>query len=267
MEIERKELYEAERLRASGNWQGAIKLAERWALLTRNEIDQLSSQDLQTKMSFWRIMAVSLLSASQKTWSGSEAGKRLFKARNVIANYYENETVKRVASLLQTDHEGHQYQMRPEQVRDIGKYLTYTAALTGNTAFLNEAVRRFDEAIELAGASAWGVAVMEQEILRRKSSKAITWNRFKEAYETVVVLAPDAGGWDRQAAVSWWYILEAFRLGKIEEVRVGFENLTQATRSEKSSWLKKYLIPDLTRKVMETSRRLTFKGDARRFEF
>lgn len=255
-------IYQTELERVKGDAQKAVEDARENAAISPEEIKNLSSEELMNKMRLWRIWAVALMSLHKKEWDGMQAAEYLFEARDLFTTYYNHPGVKEAARAMKTDPKGHEYQMLAEMYRDKGKYYLYAAGLTGNTLFINKAINSFNEAILSAkkDTSAWAVATMEKEIAKRRKEEKIDFNIFKDAYQIAVSLSPQAGGWDRMAAVSWWYVKESLLAGKWEDLRLGLDNLQKATQELGVNWIKKYPLGEISASLLGISRRITVPG-------
>jgi len=100
---------------------------------------------------------------------------------------------------------------------------------------------------------------MEREIAKRQRGEKINWDIFSFAYGKVVELAPQAGGWDRKAAVSWWYIREAILAGRRKEIKEGLTNLQNACQEGKIPWIK-YPLIEIIQLSLSIVRRATYTG-------
>lgn len=255
-------IYQAEAKRVKGPTKEALESARERGAIDPETISSLPPEELADKWRWWRIWTVTLLSLYRGEWNGQKAADYLLEARNVIKTYYCNQDAWERAKTLKTDAEGHEYQMAAEVCRDEGKYFLCAASLTGNNVFVKEAIVSFEEAISLAekGTSAWAVAIMEKEISQKQGGQPINWEIFRKAYETIVKLAPQAGGWDRMAAVSWWYTKEALWAGKKKELQLGLENLKRASHELGINWIKKYPLQEIVSSLFTVTRRVTARG-------
>ena len=255
-------IYQAELKRVMGPAREAIEDARKNAAISPEEIESLSPKKLIDKMRFWRIWAVTLMSLHKKEWNGRRAAEYLFEARDLLKTYYAHPIVKEAAAEMKTDPEGHEYQMLAEMYRDRGKFFLYVAGLTGDAFFLSHAHWFFEKAIENAekDTSAWAVATMEREITKRIKGKEINFNIFREAYQVAVELSPQAGGWDRMAAVSWWYVKESLLAVRMGDLRLGFDNLQTATQKLGVGWIRRYPLREISSSILGVSRGVTAWG-------
>lgn len=147
-------------------------------------------------------------------------------------------------------------------LRDKGRYCLCLASLTGNSTFVNQAKEYFEQAIQEANiySSAWAVATMEMSIAQRQLGIPIDWRTFTQAYQIIDELKEHAGGWDRLAAVSWWYTKEAFIAGKRQELEQGLTKLQSATKNFKTNWILKYPLKEIFSSLFGLSRRITTRG-------
>lgn len=253
-------VHEAEKQRAAGDLERAIALARQYADIKPEEIE--THENLPPLMQLWRIWAVSLMSLSQKQWNGNKAANCLLQAREVFERFYHHPQVIEAAPEMDQDSRQAEYRMRAEMLRDEGKLWQYWAGLTGNTFFLDKAIECFNQAIQatLEGTSVWGVATMEKEIATRLKGGKINWAEFSRAYETVVELSPQTGGWDRKAAVSWWYVKEALLARRKAELIRGLNNLHDACQEGKVNWITRYPLRELWTFILGVSRRITYSG-------
>jgi hypothetical protein len=251
----------SEQERAQGNLDRVLKLVRGNSKINPPEIINLPHEQLVSLMQLWRIWTVSLMSLAGKKWNGDKAAELLLEARGVFLRYYEHPFVQEVASKMRNDPSGAEYQMLPEMNRDEGKWWETWARLTGRPEYLERAIGCYNEAIRAAteGSSAWGVATMEREIAERQRGGKINWDVFSFAYRKVVELAPQAGGWDRKAAVSWWYIREAILAGRRKEIKEGLTNLQNACQEGKIPWIK-YPLTEIIQLILSTVRRATYTG-------
>lgn len=243
-------IYQTETKRVKGGKKDlleAIKEAKYYGEIPGKRILSLSGEELAEKMRYWRIWMVAEISLSKEVWTGGKAAEYLSEAVKVFKNYYEHPRVKKEAQTLKTDPKGHEYQMAAEMARDKGKYWWRYGQLTGYKLSLDFAVWEFERAVSLAekGTSAWALASMEKEMVKRKISGEFDFKRFQENYKVVVSLAPQAGGYDRMAVVSWWYTKEALRQVDLKEVKRGIESLQKACKELGFNWWKRYPLADL----------------------
>jgi len=255
----------AEKQRVNGDNNPLAKRLADYLLITDEEINEATKPELIRLMQIWRICVVDLLNHSTRTWSGKKAAKFLSEAKNIFVQYYNNSPViNEEAEAMKTDPENPEveYQMKVEMLRDKGKYCLNVAELTGNEHFVGLAIGYFQEAVVAAekDTSAWAVATMEEEMAKKQLGEKIDWTRFKVAYQTAIQLSPHAGGWDRKAAVSWWFTKEASMAGRQEDLRLGLVNLRSACKEGKVSWITRYPIKDVSKFIMRISRRLTAVG-------
>jgi len=254
----------AENQRVQGNFVKAITLAREHSQINTTEISELTWKQLTSFMQLWRILTVSLMSLANGKWNGNEAAKLLLEARDVFRTYYNHLCVKLAASEMKTAPAETEYQILEilaEMYRDQGNWWQRWARLTGIARYLEKAIDCYDKAAQAAieGSSAWGVATMEREIAKRQRGEKIDWNAFSCAYRKVVELAPQTGGWDRKAAVSWWYLREAILAGRLEGIKEGFNNLLSACQEGKTSWIK-YPLKELIQLVFSKVRENTYTG-------
>ncbi len=252
-------IYQAEMKRVMDPAREAIENAQQNASIPLEELAHLSSEEMIDVMRLWRIWAVTLMTLHKKEWNGKRAAEYLYEAREVFRTYYYNPTVLEAASAMKTDPEGNEYQMLAEMNRDQGKFYLYAAGLTGESFLTAIACQCFEEAIKNAeeGTSAWAVATMEREIAGKKIKQEIDFDIFREAYETAVYLSPRAGGWDRMAAVSWWYVKESLWAGRKSDLELGLRNLRKASQELGINWLKKYPLNEVSITLLGVSRRIT----------
>lgn len=252
-------IYQAEMKRVMGPAREAIEDARRNATLSSSEIKNLSSEELVVKMCLWRIWAVTSMSLHKKEWNGKVAAEYLFEARDLFRRYYNHPNVKEAAFQMRTDPEGNEHQMAAEMNRDKGKLCLYAAGLTGNSLFLDSAYFFFQKATSYAEekTSAWAVATMEREITKRKCGIKIDFKRFSKAYQIAVDLSPEAGGADRMAAVSWWYVRESLLAGRKKDLQLGLNNLRTASQELGINWIKKYPLRETSSSLLGVARRLT----------
>jgi len=255
-----KEIDLAEGLRVKGELAAAIAICRREADLSPGQIDRIPREKLPDLMRFWRIWSIAAMGLYSRQWDGNKADRFLTEVKDVILRYCFHTRVQQEAAAMKTDSEGHEYQMQAEMYRDKGRMCLKLAELTGLTCYLDSAIRAFQSAINCAeqGTSAWAVAIMEKEITERQSGNNIDWGVFTPAYEAAVNLSPQAGGWDRMAAVSWWYTKEALIAGKKEQLQVGLENLKVASQPLGVNWIIRYPIKEVALSLLVASRRLTY---------
>lgn len=240
----------------------ADKLADCLSI-TDQEINEATKPELIRLMQVWRICAVDLLSHLSKTWNGKKAAKYLLGAKEIFSRYYNNyPVITEEAEAMRTDQNENEYQMKAEMFRDKGKYCLGVAELTGGGHFVGLAVGYFQEAIRAAetNTSAWAVATMEEEMAKKQLGEKINWVRFVRAYQTAVELSPHAGGWDRKAAISWWFAKESLMAGRQKDLKLGLVNLRSACKEGGVSWITRYPVKDATKFIMSLSRRLTAVG-------
>ena len=251
-------VHQAELTRVRGDFREAIEQARAKGTLTREEIAGKPDGELREIMELWRVWEVSLLSVSQKQIGGKAAARFLREAREVVEQYYYDPHAWEVAKAMKTDAHGNEYQMASEMCRDEGKLHLYIYHLTLEPSQLQLAIESFDEAVNLAeqGTSAFAVATMEREMVGKEQGKPINFEVFTEAYKSAVELAPQAGGWDRLAAISWWYTRESLLAGNREGILLGATNLLKAVKEGKQNPLK-FVAKDLARPVMDRVKRLT----------
>lgn len=268
MRKETPQIYVAELARVQGQLENSIESARSRARIPKETVSLLPTLELEDKMRWWRIWVVSSHSLANKTWYGGKTAEYLREARDVILTYYENGFVREASVNMKQDAEGHEYQMASEMARDKGKHWFQLASLTGNSLYLDMAAQTFWQAANLAaeGTSARALATMEEWIVNRKRGKKGNFNQFFETYLTVASLAPQAGGYDRQAAVSWWAVQEALRVGQLTPAKLAFEILQDATQKLGIPWWKKYLVGDAIKKGLEISRRATFRCNPKSLE-
>lgn len=259
---ETESIYQAEIKRVKGPKREALEMAREHGRVSPETIGILPREKLVDLMRWWRIWAVTLMSLHKGEWGGGQAAEYLLEVRDVFQTYYDHPLVIRAAEEMRTDPEGHEYQMAAEMSRDKGRYCLYVASLTGNSVFLNQAAGHFDKAVREAeqGTSAWAVATMEKEVTNRRLGKGVDWETFTLAYQTAVALSPQAGGWDRMVAVSWWYVKEALLAGRREELRSGLENLEKASQERGINWILQCPLKDLVSSLLGISRRATARG-------
>lgn len=255
-----KAIYLAESLRVKGQMAAAVAICQKEAGIPSEQISAVPREEMVELIQLWRIWTVSLSGLYKKQWNGRKAADYLLTAKGVFLKYYCNRHVQETARETRRDPQGHEYWMRAEMFRDFGKFLLYLAELSGNPQYLEHAVEVFTRAIEAseAGTSAWAVASMEKEIAERQSGNEIDWDVFTPAYRTAVQLSPQAGGWDRKAAVSLLFAREALFAGKKEQLQLGLENLKDASRSLGVNWIIRYPLKEAASSLFGVSRRLTY---------
>lgn len=253
-------VYRAEEMRVSGNLREAIALAREYAEISPEDISNIPPEVLNHLMQLWRIWTVSLMSLHKREWNGNRAAELLLQAQHVFQTFYNHPATIEAAQEMPQDSQGAEYEMRAEMCRDEGRFCLYWAALTGNSSFLKEAIECFNQAIEATreGSSARGVATMEREIARRQKGEQINWEVFSDAYRIVVDLSPQAGGWDRKAAVSWWYAKEALLAGRGANLTEGLNNLRSACQEGEVNWISRYPLRELSAFILGISRRITY---------
>lgn len=255
-----KAIYLAESLRVKGQMAAAVAICQKEAGIPFEQISAVPREEMVELIQLWRIWTVSLSGLYKKQWNGRKAADYLLAAKGVFLKYYCNRHVQETARETRRDPQGHEYWMRAEMFRDFGKFLLHLAEISGNPEYIEHAVMVFDKAIEAseAGTSARAVATMEKEVANRQFGEKINWDVFTPAYQVAVQLSPQAGGWDRMAAVSWWYAWEALLAGKKEQLQLGLENLKDASRSLGVNWIIRYPLKEATSSSLGVSRRLTY---------
>jgi hypothetical protein len=251
-------VYHAEAKRVKGPQREALEMARKHGRIDPKMVETLPPEELADKMRWWRIWTTTLMSLHKGEWCGEQAAKYLLEAKSVFQAYYNQETTIQTAREMKSDAEGHEYQMMAEMFRDKGRYCLCVASLIGNAGMVTQAVMYFNQATKEAekDTSAWAVASMEEQIARRRLGRRINWKTFTLAYQTAVKLSPEAGGWDRMAAVSWCYTKEALLAGRKDNLRVGLTNLREASQKLGVNWVKRYPLKDLVSSALSVSRRI-----------
>lgn len=259
MARESSPIYLAETDRVQGRLKNTLETARQNGQIPVENIAPLPEDKLSDFMRLWRIWTVTLMSLYKGEWSGKQAAQYLMEARGVFVTYYSNQEVVSAARKMKVDPEGHEYQMRSEMLRDFGKFLLHTAQLTGNPIFIDHAVEAFSKAVEESqeNTSAHALATMEREIGNRQSRSQIDWKIFRSAYQTAVLLSPQAGGLDRAAAISWWYTREALIAGRANDLKYGLKNLRGLCQAGGVNWFARYPLKEAVSSVFGISRRLT----------
>lgn len=227
----------------------------------------LSQAEMEELMSQLRIQVVTLGSFFERQWNGDRAADFLKEAKDVFDNYYFRYPILKAAGKMDKDSEGNEYQMSSEMKRDRGEYWMRLYSLSGDKTHLNSALFEFTAAGYHAeeGTAAKGLARMEYTMANRRMGKGIHFPLFTEAYQQVVSLSPQAGGWDRQRKASLWYYLEARRSFYAEVKRLAWSNLREADEHLGIDPRKDLLREDLKR-LLRLSRRLTFTKNPKEFE-
>jgi hypothetical protein len=252
------EIYEAEAARAShkkpGLWK-ALARARKNGAVDLEEISHMPTDQLADLMRWWRIRVDSAKSLANGEWSGRVAVGLLREVHGVIQTYYYHSHAWQVAKDLKYDKEGHEYQMAAEMCRDEAKYWLAVGLLLGNSVVRQRAIQSLEEAVRLAdaGTSAQALAVMELEMI---SGKRMNFVRFSHAFDTVVRLAPVAGGADRLAAASWEYMKGSMRAENILEFQRGLGYLCLACAEKRILWTQ-YPKNEMAKNILAVSRRLT----------
>ncbi len=259
MTRESSPIYLAETDRVHGRLREALETARQQGQIPVENIASLPDDKLGEFMRWWRIWTVTLMSLYKGQWNGKQAAQYLMEAKGVFVTYYSHTEVAKAARKMKVDPEGHEYQMRPEMLRDFGKFLLHTAQLTGNPIFIDHAVEAFSRAVEESqeDTSVHALATMEREIANRQNEGRIDWEVFQSAYRTAVLLSPQAGGLDRAAATSWWYTQEALIAGRTNDLKYGLKNLMGACQAGGVNWFTRYPLKEAISSVFGLSRRLT----------
>ena len=122
-----------------------------------------------------------------------------------------------------------------------------------NTGFycLQQAIRSAEKET-----SAWALATMEEEIARRQNKEVFNYQLLSTAYDIIIKLSPNAGGADRAATVSWWFVKESLHIGNREAVQKGLNNLKKACQQQSRNWLE-FPLNDLKLAVANQAQRIT----------
>lgn len=261
-------IYQTEEKRIHGKLRETLLLAREQSFLTPEQIKNLSPEEIQDKIRWFRMWVVTLGSISNQQLFGNKAADFLLEARGVIRTYYLNPDIIATAQEMKVDPEGAEYQGYAEMLRDQGAYFRKALKLTGNASYFLNAISAYHQASQSSdeGSSVNNLALMEEAITYRKFGLPYDFADLTSVYNNVVRLSPHAGGWDRQAVVSWWYIKEACHIHNLAAIRLGLNNLREATYSMGMDWKKKYLAKDIVGQGLTIIRRLTFTQNPHQFE-
>lgn len=195
------------------------KISQQTIFETQNETDVQLLEHLQDL----RIYAVLMLDAFASEPNGNSALSALRKIKDIMQIYYYDPTIWSRARQIKQDQSSNEYQMATAMCRDEAEMFVRAHKLTKEQVYINEARSCLNEAIELADpeTSERALACMVLATINRKYfDEPVDTAKFKNNFQTVVRLCPQAGGKDRKNAVTWMYTKEMwFASKRVEAVK------------------------------------------------
>lgn len=174
---------------------------------------------------------------AKKAWDAYPVEVQLRRQKHAIMTVYRNEQVQEAH--VTTDTRGNPYDFRTEMARDEIAYTTTLAALSGNTALLDDAIVRMNDIIAAAvEPTAKTLARFEQQrlIYQREptdESFAVLTSRFTDAVNASYL----AGKWERVATIGARYAADARSTDNIKEMSRGLR-IAAGAITEKPSVVK-----------------------------
>ncbi len=249
---EERSIYQVEESRIHGPKLADLQRARDAGNVTTEEIEHGDRSELVKKMPWWREQVNIVMSLAQAEQDGNRAVDFLLEARGVITQRYQHRRVWEIAASVTKDPNDtrepaeirSEYVMLAAMYRDMAKYLMQAAAITGNTEFLVQASRNFEEAMWASDAytSENAVATMEHASLRRRLGVPLDHEEFADAYQRVLTYGGQNN--DRVAAMSRLYMYESARSGKFGEAVNGFRRMKSALQADNRSVIT-YVAKDL----------------------
>lgn len=219
----------AELDRFQGRRETAIQKVEA-ARIDLQEVSSLSKKELTTHLAAWRIDVDANTALAKKTLSGKKALENLKEAHGVMENYYNHPEVSQKAIEIKKDIEGNPYEFVVEMLRDKARYSLTFHKLTGNVVFLLDALDSFDKAIEIAEEiTGKGLAKMEAGMI------CDNYDQIKEGHNEVYPEAIKRGNTDRARWSSKTWFFEAFKRGKLKDMKNAWRETLKANKGLKAT--------------------------------
>ena len=160
--------------------------------------------------------------------TASQVKKHLMRARTTIVEYYRNPHVLPFREYIKTDTAKAPYDFDTEMQCDEAEYLLTLGTLTGNTIFLDQAIKLLDHLArnpEVEQTAHDRVIFRLAQVMYTQKPNYEAYEQLQRAERAAVKSNSAIGRWERQATISARFIVESMRRPGLQTFLGGAQGL------------------------------------------
>ncbi|MDO8551542.1 MAG: hypothetical protein Q7S03_02580 [bacterium] len=202
--ITEEQIFNAERQRTEGRSNKAVEATQPVMEFPLDQFTNLDEDGKKRVMMAARVLTVTQESQANHAWAAPRVAYHLARARRTITEIYRHPDVQNAAYQIKNDTRNNPYEFDIEMARDEVDYLLKLAALTGNVAFLNDAVLKLNYLIERSKEPTNRTLLVfnKNRLLYNAKQTEINWRVLKRSYLEAVQSSSALGRWERAATVA-----------------------------------------------------------------
>ncbi|MDP3724346.1 MAG: hypothetical protein Q8R11_01800 [bacterium] len=210
-----EDIAQAEQRRVVGDYRGATSLVRpALARVIEHGLDNLSVQEQAGILASLRLLCSAELSAANQSWNAPTAAFWLEEAAFSMSRGYGHPEIQEATQSIRVGPFGESYDHPTEQLRDRAKFFLSLAALTGNTGFVDEAIKTLERAAaQSREPTARTLARFELAVLERRRNRQ-TFKEVETRAGEALFAAYDKGNWERATTIGSRFFLLSIKEGR-----------------------------------------------------